>query len=187
MQATQTLSIPRGRALARDAVLVGGFAALTALAAKVAIPLPWTPVPATLQVAAVMLAGAVAGPWRGALSQILVLALGFCGLPVFADSTMAGPAVVMLASFGYLLAFPVAAWLAGRWTGKASRWLGAGAGLLVIYLLGSLWLVGWTLLSGQPATLGWTLWAGVLPFLPLDLLKTALAMGSAIPLRRRLG
>ncbi len=177
--AIQAAAAGRVQGWAREAGLVVGLAGLTALAAQVAVPLPWTPVPATLQVAAVVFAGAAFGARRGLLSQLLYLLLGVTGLPVFAPATGG-------ASLGYLLAFPLAALLAGVWAGRLGRWLGAGLAVLAIHLLGSLWLLGWALATGAPASAAWVLWAGSLPFLPFDLAKAGLAVLSAAPLRRRL-
>ena len=182
--ATQALRV---RPLAREMLLIGGLAGLTTLASKLAVVLPWTPVPATLQVAAVLFAGAAFGARRGALSQLLYLAMGLCGLPVFAGWGALGPASVLSPSFGYLLAFPLAAFLAGHWRSSRGLWLGCLSGLGAIYLLGGLWLAGWTLATGLSVSSAWLLWAGVLVFLPLDLAKVALVVLSARPFRRRMG
>lgn len=176
----------RWRAVARDATLITAMTGLTALAARIAVPLPWTPVPATFQVAAVIFAGAACGPRRGAMAQLLYLLLGFCGLPVFAAATPAGPAVVLAPTFGYLVAFPAAAWLAGRWTRGVRRWLGGAAALGAIYAAGTLWLAAWVCAGSHAMPVAWTLMAGMLVFLPLDLLKAALALWSARPVRRNL-
>ena len=74
--------------------------------------LPLGPVPVTLQSFAVILAGAVLGPWRGALAVLLYLGLGLAGAPVFSGGA-AGVAVLNGASAGYLLAFPLLALLGG--------------------------------------------------------------------------
>src|SRR5262245_65227543 len=66
-----------------DAALIAGGSLVVALSAQIAIPLPWTPVPVTLQPLAVMLVGAFLGPWRGAASMFLYLIEGAAGLPVF--------------------------------------------------------------------------------------------------------
>ncbi|MBN2497837.1 MAG: biotin transporter BioY [Deltaproteobacteria bacterium] len=169
--------------LVRESAVVGGLAALTALASKLALPLPWTPVPATFQVAAVVFAGAAFGSRRAALAQLVYLACGFAGLPVFASWTAAGPAVLAAPSFGYLLAFPLAAWLAGA---LRHRWLGGLAALGVIYALGAAWLAGFFALGKAPLDLTELLWVAVVGFLPLDLAKVALAVWSAGPVRARL-
>ena len=180
--ATQALRV---RPLAQEMLLIGGLAGLTTLASKLAVVLPWTPVPATLQVAAVLFAGAAFGARRGALSQLLYLSMGLCGLPVFAGFAALGPASVLTPSFGYLLAFPLAAYLAGHWSSRRGLWLGSLAGLGSIYLIGGLWLAAWALATGLPISGAWLLWAGVLVFLPLDLAKVALVVFSARPLRRK--
>lgn len=173
------------RALAKEIGLVVGLAGLTSLAAKIAIPLPWTPVPATLQTAAVIFAGAAFGARRGLLSQGLYLLVGLLGLPVFAPWTPLGPAALASASAGFLVAFPLVAWLAGLGTTGRSRWLMGLAGLACLYLVGALWLAIWALTTGVQVSAAWVLLAGVIPFLPFDLLKAGLAISTAAPIRRR--
>lgn len=70
------------------------------------------PVPITLQTFAVMLAGAVLGSTRGLLAVLLYLAVGLVGIPVF-NGGIAGFAIFARPSIGYLIAFPLAAWLIG--------------------------------------------------------------------------
>ncbi len=175
------------RTLAREVGLAVGLAGLTTLAAKVAVPLPWTPVPATLQTAAVIFAGAAFGARRGLVSQGLYLLVGLLGLPVFAPWTPAGPAALAGASAGFLLAFPLVAWLAGLGRSGRSRWLMGAAALGCLYGIGALWLAVWALATGAEASVVWVLMAGVVPFLPFDLLKAGLAIGTATPIRRRVG
>lgn len=156
---------------------VCGFAAATAVAAQVRLPLPFTPVPVTLQTLMVLLAGASLGPWAGAGSQGLYLALGACGAPVFAAGASGlGPTA------GYLLAFPLAAWIVGWAAGRPERAaLPAGlvAANLVILGLGAL---GLSLATGR--SLAAAAMLGVLPFLPGDALKLAAAWSLARLLRR---
>lgn len=156
------------RASRRVAAVVA-FAALTALAARLAVPLPGTAVPFTLQVAAVLLAGFLLGPRLGAASQGLYVAAGVAGLPVFAAG--GGPVYLLGPTGGYLLAYPAAAAVAG-WFARRGGLLGLGAGgllgLATIHLGGASWLaVG----VGPEAALR----IGVIPFLAGDLLKVALA------------
>src|SRR5213592_1486110 len=94
------------------AVVVG--AVLVALAAQVAVPLPGTPVPMTLQPMAVLLVGGLLGARLGALSMIAYLAMGAAGLPVFTPTVpLLGFARLFGPTGGYLLAYPVAAWVTG--------------------------------------------------------------------------
>lgn len=123
--------------------LVASFAALTAVCSIVAIPVGAVPV--TLQTFAVLLAGAVLGSRRGALAILLYLAVGFAGLPIFSQG-FGGPAVLGRPSVGYLLAFPLAAFLVGllverfrarSWVLGTGLVIGAGVvGSLVIYAIG---------------------------------------------------
>src|SRR6266576_186320 len=97
----------------RIAALVGG-AVLVAAAAQIAVPLPGTPVPMTLQPMAVLLVGGLLGARFGALSMILYLAMGAAGLPVFTPTVpLFGIARLLGPTGGYLLAYPVAAWATG--------------------------------------------------------------------------
>src|SRR5438552_18073785 len=105
------VAVPRVSRLS-NLLLVVGASVLTALAARIAIPGPWSPVPLTGQTFAVLLSGAVLGLRRGFIAQLLYLAEGASGLPVFAGgafgvATFAGP------TGGYLCAFPLAAALTG--------------------------------------------------------------------------
>ena len=97
----------------RIAALVGG-AVLVAAAAQVSVPLPGTPVPMTLQPMAVLLVGGLLGARLGALSMILYLAMGAAGLPVFTPTVpLLGVARLLGPTGGYLLAYPVAAYVVG--------------------------------------------------------------------------
>jgi len=88
------------------------FAALTGAIAWFKIPLPFTPVPITLQTLMVLLSGAMLGPYYGALSMIVYLLLGAIGLPVFAGGSSGIPSLLGPTG-GYLLSYPVAAFVIG--------------------------------------------------------------------------
>src|SRR5881396_235313 len=127
------------------AVVLG--AVLVALAAQVAVPLPGTPVPMTLQPMAVLLVGGLLGPQLGALSLILYLAMGAAGLPVFTPTVpLFGIARLLGPTGGYLLAYPIAAYatvwfsVPARKRGVQDPWgrvaLGVLVGLVLIHLGG---------------------------------------------------
>ena len=154
------------------------FAAITALAARVTIHLPFTPVPITLQTLAVVLSGLVLGSRNGALAQLTYLGLIATGLPL--DANGLGIAAFFGPTAGYLIGFvpaaSVAGWLAERLTTRSwwgNYYVAAVAGMLVLYLVGAAWLAV-MLGSWQQAWL-----AGVAPFILLDLGKAAVAAGVA--------
>lgn len=89
------------------------FAAFTAAVAWFKIPLPFTPVPITLQTLAVLLSGAMLGPYYGALSMIVYLALGALGLPVFAGGS-SGIGALLGPTGGYLFSYPLASFVVGK-------------------------------------------------------------------------
>ncbi len=148
------------------------FAVLTALAAKVALPIPGTTVPFTFTPFAVVLSGALLGARLGAASQVAYLSLGLIGLPVF-FGPVAGPAYLLGPTGGYLLAYPLAAWLTGRFSGTGAsviRVFGATLlGLAAIYLGGVAWLAG-------QAGWGAALSLGLVPFVLADLVKCVMAV-----------
>lgn len=160
----------RGR-VAADMLLVVAASALIALAAQVAIPLPFTPVPLTLQPLAVILLGAALGATRGAAAAALYLLEGASGMPVFAQGH-GGAIWLMSATAGYLFSYPFAAWLAGfvserGWGNSVVRSItGMLAALTVIYLGGWSWLA--MLTSPQVAFT-----QGVAPFVLADIVKVA--------------
>lgn len=168
-----TISIARPQS--RTVRLVGavGFAAALALASQVAIPLGFTPVPLTLAPLVVLLAGLWLGPMAGAASMALYLAAGAAGLPVFAPGGLPGAARLLGPTGGYLLAYPLAAWVVGTLArdarGFAARLAAAATGVLVIYAGGLAQLVILTGSLQQAAV-----W-GVLPFAALDAAKAVVA------------
>src|SRR5882762_6373823 len=110
----RALVIDHSTLIIRRAAAVVLGALLVAAAAQVAVPLPGTPVPMTLQPMAVLLVGGLLGARLGALSMILYLAMGAAGLPVFTPTVpLFGVARLLGPTGGYLLAYPVAAWAVG--------------------------------------------------------------------------
>lgn len=181
-QAAATLrqaTFNRSGVLVDAAVIVAG-ALLTAAAAQIRIPLPFTPVPITGQTFAVLLVGASLGPWHGATSQMLYVLLGAVGLPFYAGASH-GWDVLAGATGGYLLSYPVAAWAVGAlarrgWDRKVGSSIGAMlTGSVIIYAIGLPWL-GIVLNTGLEKTLE----LGLYPFIPGDTLKLYLA-AAALP------
>lgn len=157
---------------ARAAIGVVAFAVATALSAQLAVWLPWTAVPVTLQPLFVILAGAMLGPRLGALSMGAYVVAGAMGAPVFASGG-AGLPWLLGPTGGYLLAAPVAAFVAGAVAGRVGDvWLLAGLtlGVATMYLGGVAQLAGMT---GQG--LAAAVAAGVAPFVVGDVTKIGLA------------
>ncbi len=97
------------------ALLATGFAGFIALLAQVSVPLPWTPVPFSLQILAVTVAGAYLGRNYGLLSVALYVLAGALGLRVFANQESSGIEVLTGPTAGYIAGFAVAAWLVGAY------------------------------------------------------------------------
>src|SRR5438094_69413 len=112
--ATQTLS-SHGRALewAQQIAIVVGASLFVALCARITLPLPFTPVPLTLQNFGVLVVGLLLGSRRGFAALALYLAEGLAGLPVFNPAGPGGLAQVLGPTGGYLMAYPFVAWVAG--------------------------------------------------------------------------
>jgi biotin transport system substrate-specific component len=173
-----------GTSVVTRAVAVLFFAALTAAAAQISVPLPFTQVPFTFQPTVVLLSGLVLGPRLGAASQVLYLAAGIAGLPVFAASATLPPGVWRLfgPTGGYLMSYPLAAFVVGALArrGFDRRYLTSivamALGLVVIYTCGTVWLayasVGRTAIGLASAFA-----TGVAPFVIADIVKLAAAAG----------
>ena len=161
----------RGRVAANLLLVISG-SALIAIAAQVAIRLPFTVVPMTLQPLAVILIGAALGSTRGAAAAALYLFEGFSGLPVGSQGN-SGPLWLFGPTAGYLFAYPAAAWVAGFVSerGWGSSVVRAVTGMLLA--LGLIYAGGWSWLAiltdGRTA-----LATGVAPFVLADIVKVAL-------------
>ena len=150
------------------------FAALTGVGGLIAIPLPFTPVPITLQTFFTFLAGAILGKYLGALSQLIYLLLGVVGIPVFAKGS-SGIGILLGPTGGYLAGFVPAAFLVGWILERKEKpplgliFLAMVVGLLAIYLPGVGWLMWVARMNLVKALL-----LGALPFLPGDGIKIVL-------------
>ncbi|HEU4587639.1 MAG TPA: biotin transporter BioY [Gemmatimonadales bacterium] len=186
MQPTESrsfLAAAQLQAVGRRILVVITGAVVVALAAQVEVPLPFTPVPITLQPLAVLVVGGLLGASGGAAALVAYLAMGMMGLPVFAGGTGGAHRLLGLTG-GYLLAFPVAALVAGRLTrtesaGALRVLLACVAGMVVIHVGGVAQLA---LLGGDPAM---AFRLGFVPFLANDLIKIGLAAALLLVLRPR--
>jgi biotin transport system substrate-specific component len=175
-----TLTARRDMSGAIRAAAVVFIAALTAVAAQVSIPLPFTPVPLTLQPMVVLLGGAALGARLGMAAQIVYLAAGIAGLPVFAPSPVLpiGPLRLLGPTGGYLMSYPFAAFLTGFLAERGfdrrylTSVLAMGAGLTLVFAFGVSWLAWFA----RPAVgLDAALQGGLYAFLPVDIYKILVA------------
>ncbi len=169
----ERFSIP---AVVRETAVVAGLAGLMMVSSFVRAPLPFTPVPVTFQTLVVLLGSALAGPRRGMAAQGLYLGLGLAGAPVFAGGVV-GMAILAGPTGGYLVGFVLAALAVGNLLGGRPASLprttaAIVAGEMIILSCGAAYLV---VLGMSPAQ---ALFAGVVPFLLWDGVKTTIAVAS---------
>ena len=178
----------RFSSLPARATAVAGVSVLMALSAHVALPLPFTPVPLTLQTLVMMMAGLLLGPATAFAAMLLYLVEGACGLPVFSPAGPGGLAQLLGPTAGYLFSYPASSALAGllfrtRGISRSAFARAFVAGLVAVALTlaaGAAWL---SVVSH--ASLPAVLTAAVLPFLPGELLKLIAAAGVAGTVSRR--
>ena len=167
-----------GRESVRDILYIAVFAAIIAVLAQVSIPLP-AGVPLTLQTLAVPLAGMILGKRRGTIATVIYVLLGAVGVPVFANLS-GGLGIVLGMTGGFIISFPLMAYLAGYGMETASRssgiraqipmWAGLVSGALINYAVGTVWFM---IIAHTDLTAA--LMGCVVPFIPTAILKIILA------------
>jgi len=175
----------------RDYVLCGLFAAILCVSAFITIPLGFTPIPLTMQVLAVAVTAAVLGGKRGAIAVLIYVLLGCFGLPVF-SGMKGGLGVVAGATGGFIWGFIPQAFVAGIICDKVFA-VGKGGkkiamaiaalflGLCILYACGTV-----QFMHVANMGLGAALGAAVLPFVPFDIFKLAVAAVIADNLRKQI-
>ena len=187
--ATQTLSGAPERVfvsdMARQVAIVVGASFFVALCARITIPLPFTPVPLTVQNFGVLLVGLLLGSRRGVVALALYLAEGAMGMPVFNPTGVGGITQLLHgATGGFLLAYPLVAWIAGYVMehGRKSFARAAMGGLLgeiVLFTGGLSWLA--VLTHSVAQAFRW----GLYWFLFAEVIKVMMAAGIAAQWHRR--
>ena len=163
----------RQHALLYNALMVMGGSVFIALASRITIPIPFSPVPITGQTLAVLLTGTLLGSKRGALSVFAYLTAGASGLPVFAGGG-AGIVYLLGPTGGYLVGFVIAAYVTGLLAEKGwdrrifTTALAMAVGNVIIYLCGLCWLASFVGINRVFAL-------GLYPFIPGDLVKLIIA------------
>jgi len=168
----------------RRLVLCAMMTTVTVICAQIAIPSPFSPVFFTLATFAAVASGGILGAKNGAVAQICYIAVGLLGVPVF-GAFKGGFGVFAGPTGGYLAAYPLIAFFAGLGVQKfQSRFWGtfarSMAGMICCYALGTLW---YCFVSGIGM---WeALVSAVIPFIPIDMIKTAAAGTVAEGLEKR--
>jgi biotin transport system substrate-specific component len=171
--------------LTKQVAIVVCASAVIAVCARLAVPLPFTPVPLSLANFGVLLVGLALGSRRGFAAAALYLGWGAMGLPVFASAGPGGIAQMLGPTAGYLWAYPVIAFLAG-WIAERGKpgftrnLAGAIAAEVVLFAAGISWLAIMTH-SWQRAA-----WFGLYPFFFAEVSKVMVAAAAAVRLRRNI-
>lgn len=164
----------------RDLILIALMAAIIAILSPFKIPLIFTPISLTLGVFAVLLCGYVLEPVHAMLAVVIYLLLGLVGLPVFSGfhagfGAFAGPTGGYL--IGYLPLCFFTSYFCRKYSSPVPQLAGMLLGLIVLYALGTAWFS-----YSRSIGFGEALFMAVIPFIPFDLAKIALAfwVGSAV-------
>lgn len=161
---------------------------VVALAAHVSIPLPFTPIPLTLQPLAVLGVGLALGPVAGFFTMVAYLTEGALGFPVFSPAGVGGVAQLLGPTGGFLMAYPFVAALVGALTRRSSATgktafivasLACASAISLLFVFGAGWLLFLTHISLRNACA-----TAVLPFLPGEFVKVLIAAGVYSTLKR---
>ncbi len=175
----------------RNMILAGLFASMLAISSQVSLLLPLSPVPHTLQIMFILLAGAVLGCRWGGTSAVVWVLLGVFGLPVFHQGK-AGAVHLLGPTGGFLIGFILCAFLVGRLTERSDNTLVKTAlimygGLAVVYLVGLVgFMASFAFFLHKPMTWGQATTLAVLPFLPYDIVKTFIAAYIGVRVKKAL-
>lgn len=177
----------------RDMILVSLFAALSAIGAFIKIPIPNVPI--TLQFFFVALSGILLGARLGMLSQLIYVAIGLVGVPVFTAG--GGPSYIFQPTFGYLIGFILCSYVIGKFVEKSKNInivtlsIATLLGVMVVYLIGVPYLyMILNMYLGKGMSLNSVLKIGLITSLPGDLLKSIIIVmisTSILPILRRAG
>lgn len=165
--------------------IVALFAALISVSSYLSIPLPFSPVPLTLQTFVIMLTGLILAPADAAMSVGVFLLLGAIGLPVYSGGA-SGFGTLFGATGGYLFGFLAGAVVTSLLKGKEISFVRmliatAVGGVIVVYAIGVPWLANFT---GMDLAKAFTV--GAVPFLIGDVIKVVVAASAAVTLRKQL-
>ncbi len=178
----QSIALPSSAT--RNVALVVSASLLVAICAHISVPIPYSPVPFTLQDLAVLLVGLSLGPTRGFAALALYLAEGAAGLPFFTPSGPGGIAQLIGPTGGYLMAYPFVALVTGAIFAKArenkfiTALIACFTAEVLLFACGTTWLMIYT------HSLAKAVMIAIVPFLPIAAVKIVIASTLATKLKR---
>ena len=176
--APNTLAAASAYRLVKSAALIVGASIFMALCAHVSIPLVFSPVPITLQPFGVLLIGMLMGSRAGSAALVLYLLEGAAGMPVFSPAGPGGILQLMGPTGGFLMASPLAAFLAGKVfesrKNMSGALLGSMAAEIALFTIGAAWFIAVMRVGFAQAFI-----MAVLPYIPGEVLKVAAASAIA--------
>lgn len=168
----------------KDLIICAMFASITAILAQIAIPLPFSTVPLTMQVFAVTISGVILGAKKGFISQVIYILLGAIGMPVFAQMS-GGAGIIFGYTGGFIMAFPLMALLIGciseKYNSISSIMISMMLALIINYTIGTLW---YSFVAGVGFMEGFMVC--VVPFILIDLVKVGLATTIGLTIKKRI-
>lgn len=168
----------------RDLCMIGLFTAVIVIMAQIVIPMPFG-VPFTMQTFAITLASIVLGSKNGAIASIIYVMLGAIGLPVFANFT-GGWQSIIGPTGGFILSFPLMAYIIGLGMELRSKWKGFSIVMLVLGTFLNLFCgaLMFSIITNSPLIVGIT--TCIIPFILASIIKAFLAYVLGFNIRRRL-
>ena len=168
----------------KELIICAIFASITAILAQIAIPIPFSTVPLTMQVFAVTISGVILGCKKGFISQVIYILLGAIGIPVFAQMS-GGIGILFGYTGGFIMAFPLMTMLIGyvseKYDSILSIMISMIISLAINYTIGTLW---YSFVAGVGFMEGFLVC--VAPFIVVDTLKVALATTIGVNVKRRI-
>lgn len=182
---SETTTVTKPKFSVKQLALIGLMTAVICVLGPLALHIPISPVPISLGTLAIYFVVSVLGMKLGTISVLVYILLGLAGVPVFASFT-AGPAKLFGPTGGYIIGYIFMALICGFFVDRFNQklplyLLGMILGTIVCYFFGTVWLAYQMELTFYKA-----LWAGVIPYIPGDLVKLIIAVSVGFQVRKQL-